>query len=208
MLNIAIDESNTLFRKGLELFLEEVLQNVHNESVHFHDLTKINAIHADIIVKDFIAGSQFICQPILKFRSKPGLIIGIYEGGENLHHDELPLCIKNIIFIARTEPVHSARNKVSLAWRDTIAHPMGSHCNKCLQCKYRTLTPQQIMIAKSLLHGNDILKISQQLGINVKTVSAHKRHLMSKFNLKNDCELLHFLKTLKDNNQPAYLLKD
>lgn len=205
MLNIAIEDSNTLYRNGFELFIEKLLRNEASSSIEFQTLTRINAIEADIIVKEFSAGAQFICQSELKYRTKPGLIIGIYDAEKKPHHKKLPLCIKDIIFISRSESLSSARETISTAWQETKAMPKSPHCNKCAQCKYLRLTPQQILIAKALLHGEDILKISQKLNISIKTASAHKRLIMSKFNLRNDCELLFFLKILKEKNQQIYL---
>lgn len=205
MLKIAIEDSNTLYKNGFELFLENLFCHVENSSIEVESLTKQNVLHADIVVKEFNAGAQFICHPTLKFRRRPGLIIGIYDGNENPHHNELPLCIKDIIFISRSESLHGASEKISNAWKDVKANPVISNSSKCLQCKYRSLTPQQILIAKSMLRGNDIFSISKQLSINIKTASSHKRLMMSKFGLRNDCELLMFLKDFKKNNHPIYL---
>ncbi|MCS3601735.1 DNA-binding CsgD family transcriptional regulator [Buttiauxella sp. BIGb0471] len=205
MLNIAIDDKDALYRNGMQMFLEEVFLEEQNEPVHFNYLTKKNAIQADVIVKSFVAGAEYICQPMLKYRSKPGLIIGIYSGDKSPYHDGLPLCIKNIVFINRSEPLSTAREQVVQAWKDNIENPEVLPCKKCLKCKYRSLTPQQMMIAKYLLQGNDIIDIAELLEINVKTVSAHKRLMMSKFNLSSDCELLHFLSNLKKHNPPVHL---
>lgn len=91
------------------------------------------------------------------------------------------------------------------AWRYNIETPVFLHCNKCLQCKYRALSPQQLTIAKYLLHGKDNVGIAKSLKLSVKTVSAHKRLMMSKFNLNSDCELLQFLNNLKKHDLPVSL---
>ncbi|MFP2514723.1 LuxR C-terminal-related transcriptional regulator [Buttiauxella agrestis] len=205
MLKIVIEDSNKLYRNGFELFLENLFYHVENSSIEVESLTKQNVLQADIIVKEFNAGAQFICHPALKFRRRPGLIIGVYDDKKNPHHNGLPLCIKDTIFISRSESLHSVSEKISIAWKDVKANPVISTGSKCLQCKYRTLTPQQILIAKSLLRGNDIFSISKQLSINIKTASSHKRLMMNKFGLKNDCELLMFLKSFKKSNHPIYL---
>jgi DNA-binding CsgD family transcriptional regulator len=208
MLNIAIDDADSLYRNGMEILLEELFLEEQKEPVQFDHLTKVNAIQADVIVKSFVAGAEYICQPMLKYRSKPGLIIGIYDGDKSPYHEGLPLCIKNIVFVSRSEPLSTAREQVIQAWKDNIENPEALPCKKCLKCKYRTLTPQQMMIAKYLLRGNDIIDIAKLLDINVKTVSAHKRLMMSKFNLSSDCELLHFLNNLKKHNPPIHLFMD
>ncbi|HKN02995.1 MAG TPA: LuxR C-terminal-related transcriptional regulator [Buttiauxella sp.] len=208
MLKVAVDDSDSLYRNGMEIFLEELFLEEQDEPVQFYTLTKSNATQVDVIVKSFVAGAEYTCQPILKYRSKPGLIIGIYDGDESPHHNELPLCIKNIVFINRSEPLSSAREHVIQAWKKNVENPESLACKKCLKCKYRTLTPQQLTIAKHLLRGHDIAGIAKSLEINVKTVSAHKRLMMNKFNLTSDCELLQFLYNLKMHNPPIHLFMD
>ncbi|HKM95722.1 MAG TPA: LuxR C-terminal-related transcriptional regulator [Buttiauxella sp.] len=208
MLNIAIDDSDSLYRNGMEIFLEELFLEEQNEPVQFNALTRSNATQVDIIVKSFVAGAEYICQPMLKYRNKPGVIIGIYDGDKSPHHNELPLCIKNIVFINRSEPLSKAREQVVQAWEDSVKNAKTLNGKKCLKCKYRTLTPQQLTIAKHLLRGHDLIGIAKLLEINVKTVSAHKRLMMNKFNLTSDCELLQFLNNLKMHNPPIHLFMD
>lgn len=205
MLNIAIDDSDSLYRNGMEIFLEELFLKEKKEPVQFDSLTKSNATQVDVVVISFSAGDEYICQPLLKYRSKPGFIIGIYDGDKSPYHHELPLCIKNIVFINRAESLNMVYEQVVKAWKYNIENPVFLHYNKCLQCKYRALSPQQLTIAKYLLRGNDIVDIAKSLELSVKTVSAHKRLMMSKFNLKSDCELLQFLNNLKKHNMPVSL---
>lgn len=208
MLNIAIDDSDSLYRSGMEIFLEELFLKEQKEPVQFDSLTKSNATQVDVVVKSFSAGDEYTCQPILKYRSKPGLIIGIYDGNKSPYHHALPLCIKDIIFINRAEPLNTMREHVVKAWKNNVESSGGLPCKKCLQCKYRTLTPQQLTIAKYLLRGKDIVDIAKSLELSVKTVSAHKRLMMSKFNLNSDCELLQFLNNLKKHNLPVSLFME
>ncbi|WP_167458046.1 helix-turn-helix transcriptional regulator [Rahnella woolbedingensis] len=205
MLKIAIEDSNAFYKHGFELFLEKIFFHAEKYSIEVESLTKQNVLQADVIVKEFNAGAQFLCHPALKFRRRPGLIVGIYDGKKNLHHNGLPLCIKDVVFISRSESLHSISEKIFIAWKDVKANPILSHSGKCLQCKFHNLTPQQILIAKSLLRGNDIFRISQQLGLNIKAVSSHKRMIMRKFGLKSDCELLIFLKIFKKSDHPISL---
>ncbi|TDN64416.1 LuxR C-terminal-related transcriptional regulator [Scandinavium goeteborgense] len=205
MLKIAIEDSNSFYKKGFGLFLEELFCHMQNSSVKVESLTEQNVLLADVIVKGFNAGAQFICHPVLKFRRRSSLIIGIYNGKKDLHHNGLPLCINDIIFISRFESLHSASEKISIAWKSVKANPIISNSNECLRCKHRILTPQQTLIAKSLLRGNDIFNTSKKLGIDIKTISAHKRLIMKRFGLKSDCELLIFLNGFNKSNHPIYL---
>jgi len=68
---------------------------------------------------------------------------------------------------------------------------------KCLKGKCRKLTSQQYSIIKFMLDGNDIQDIADLLDISAKTVSAHKRMIMTKFNLNSDYELLQLFNKYK-----------
>ncbi|SUW63739.1 DNA-binding transcriptional activator BglJ [Buttiauxella agrestis] len=200
MLDIAIEDSDSLYRNGMEIFLKELFLNENNQPVKFEVLTKYNATQADVIVKKFVAGSEYTCQSILKYRIKPGLIIGVYEGDKKHEDKKTPLCIKGMVFLHRSESLSVARARIIDAWSESTSTPTILNFKKCLDCKYTTLTSQQYIIAKYILRGNDIIEIARNLDINVKTVSAHKRLIMNKFNLRTDCELIHFLQNFKAQN--------
>ncbi|HKN05882.1 MAG TPA: helix-turn-helix transcriptional regulator [Buttiauxella sp.] len=206
MLNIAIDDSNTFYRYGLERFLENIFFLEKNKVVKFQALTKFNIKEADVVVQSFVAGEEYSCHYKLKYRSKPGLVIGLYEKERGKILSELPNCIRNVVIVNRTDSLSDCRDKIISAWDEvaTQPQPQAKHYRKCFSCKYLTLTSQQVTIAKKMLHGQDISQIAQALGINVKTVSAHKRLIMQKFNLRNNFELMHLLYNMKLLNPPIY----
>ncbi|MDN6632213.1 MAG: helix-turn-helix transcriptional regulator [Enterobacterales bacterium] len=64
------------------------------------------------------------------------------------------------------------------------------------------LSLQEIKIISYISHGFTIARIANILGLSVKTVSAHKRRVMRKFNIKNNVELITLCKvTLQITNQ-------
>ncbi|MCS3601670.1 DNA-binding NarL/FixJ family response regulator [Buttiauxella sp. BIGb0471] len=205
MLNIAIDDSNTFYRYGLERFLENIFLIEKNKVVKFQMLTKLNINEADVVVQNFVAGEEYSCHYKLKYRSKPGLVIGLYEKERGKILYELPNCIRNVVIINRTDSMSDCRDKIISAWDEVATQSQAKDYRKCFSCKYLTLTSQQLTIAKKMLHGQDISQIAQALGINVKTVSAHKRLIMQKFNLRNDFELMHLLYNMKSHNPPIHL---
>ncbi|HGN9285865.1 TPA: helix-turn-helix transcriptional regulator, partial [Klebsiella quasipneumoniae] len=62
------------------------------------------------------------------------------------------------------------------------------------------LSPQQIRIMICLYEGMSVTQIADELMISEKTVYAHKYMVMSKFNLRNDYELMLLLNKLTKNN--------
>jgi DNA-binding CsgD family transcriptional regulator len=205
MLNIAIDDANNFYRYGLECFLEDLFANENNKGVHFEALTKFNINKADVVVQSYVAGEEYACHSKLKYRNKPGLIIGLYDQGRGDFIADLPTCIKNVIFIYRTDSVSDCREKIISAWDEIPLLSGVKDYKKCFHCKYLTLTPQQIVIARKMLQGQDLSQIAISLGINVKTVSAHKRLIMHKFNLHTDFELLRFFNSLRSHTSPINL---
>lgn len=205
MLNIAIEDSNTFYRYGLQFFLENIFLHEKKKAVQFEVLTKFNMNEADVVVQSFVAGEEYTCHYKLKYRSKPGLIIGLYETDRGKLLSELPKCIQKLVIICRTDSISDCREKIISAW-DEIAHESKKKdYRKCFTCKYLSLTSQQVTIAQKMLHGQDLSQIAQALGINVKTVSAHKRLIMQKFNLRNDFELMNFLYNMKSHIPPIHL---
>jgi DNA-binding CsgD family transcriptional regulator len=190
MLNIAIEETDLIYRQGMETLFKQIHLNGAGEGVEFNSLTIINATVADVVIKSFVPGEEYICQSILKFRTKPGLIIGLHEGRNIPHSSELPLCIANMIFVRRADSLSKVKDQIIQAWNERNVECSTQSQVKCIECKRRKLTSQQHEIIKYMLDNKDTQNTAELLEISPKTVSTHKRTIMNKFNLKSDCEVL------------------
>ncbi|AYN26259.1 hypothetical protein D8682_04145 [Buttiauxella sp. 3AFRM03] len=196
MLKIVIDEQNVLYRHGLEMLLKQIFSAEMNVTVEIVTLNETNIATADIIFKNYDVGVSCICQPLLHTRRKNSLVIGLYEGSKNPRYAELPLCITDIAFVNRAEPVNKTKTTIMRGWEDCRAAQEQKKQWSCLDCRHRTLSPQQVKIAAHFYRGDTTEKIASDLQINPKTVGAHKRMIMTKFNLNTDFELLTFLNNL------------
>lgn len=197
MLIIAFDDANLMYRQGMEHLLQQLPLEGADGDIEYQPLTKNNAKDADVVVKSFVQGEEFLCLPIFKFRNKTGMIIGLYEGDKTPYHSDLPLCISNVVFVSRKEPLSETRERVIQTWKERNEVESNQSYMKCLKCKCRKLTSQQYAIIKYMLDGKDIQDIADLLDISAKTVSAHKRMIMAKFNLNSDYELLQLFNKYK-----------
>lgn len=193
MFKIAIEECDGLYRNGFEILLKQIFMGKTDRKVDIQDLDTFNVSDADIIVKNYISGMHFVCQPMLRRRKPNNLFIGVCEGDEIPQSISLPLCISNIVFINRKDSVSNIKEKIMLGWQDCNSTPHNVNHMSCLSCHHRVLTRQQVMIASHFYRGHDPQKTAHMLNINPKTVCAHKRAIMEKFSLTTDCELLMFL---------------
>jgi DNA-binding CsgD family transcriptional regulator len=197
MLRIIVEDRYTLYKKGMEILLEQIFLCEEDERIEFMSLTEDNVAMADVIVKNFDPGESYICNPLLRERKAASLLIGIYEGSANPHFGTLPLCVKNIVFINRAESLCKAMTLIMRGWENCMLVGNKNTQPNCLHCLHRTLSPQQVRVAENFYRGFTPEGIASNLQLNVKTVCAHKRKIMAKFDLYSDCELLHFLNGLK-----------
>lgn len=205
MIKIAIEENDALYRNGLEILLKEIFSANNDQVIEIDNLDSFNVSTADIILKNYIRGMQFVCQPMLKRRKKNNLIIGVYEGDIIPDNISLPLCTSNIIFINRKESVSQIKEKILLGWQRCNANPHNVNHISCLSCRHRTLTRQQVEIAAHFYRGYGAQKSAKLLNINSKTVCAHKRTIMNKFRIDTDCDLLIFINSLVKNKYSSEL---
>lgn len=196
MISVIIEDNDKFFHYGMETLLEDVFTSLPNEKLVFGNTLNSHAItSADIIIKRFSPGEFYICNQDYWYRNRNGLTIGICDEDKKPRNKRLPHCFENIVFIDRSESICEARRLILRGWHCRTHHP--DTYNSCLSCKHHTLSPQQMNIAEHFHLGKNTQQIARHLNINMKTVAAHKRLLMIKFDLSSDYELLNFLKNLK-----------
>ncbi|MGB3255110.1 helix-turn-helix transcriptional regulator [Buttiauxella gaviniae] len=205
MLTIAIDDKDAFYRHGMEILLQDIFLKENFNTIHIDKLTVSNSINVDVIIKSFVPGEEYVCHPLLKFRNKSGLIIGVYDSRKKPELSELPICIKNIVFISRNESINQVRQTVIESWRSRPVPAELKFYRKCLHCCRRTFTDKQYAISRLFIRGYNIKQIACNLDVSVKIVSGHKRLIMVKFNLDSDAELVTFLHNMRTHNPPVNL---
>ncbi len=199
MISIIIDCKDQLYRQGIELMIANILHLTSSKKLRFSSRLESDAIEqADIIVKYFSAGEKYICQPVFLDRKKKSLMIGLYDGGDD-QFAFLPQCIKDIVFISCNKPLNEVVDLIQNGWQRCQSDDSGAKMPNCLSCRHRTLSAQQVKVASFIHAGINTHLIAEHLNITPKTVCAHKRMIMTKFDLKNDKELITLLGILKQN---------
>lgn len=199
MINIIIDCKDQLYRQGITLMIANILQLTSSEDLSFSSRLESDAIEkADIIVKYFSAGEKYICQPVFLDRKKRSLMIGLYDGKDE-HFTFLPQCIDDIVFINCNKPLNEVVDLIHSGWQRCHSENLIQKIPNCQNCRHRTLSAQQVKVASYIRAGINTNLIAERLNITPKTVCAHKRMIMMKFNLKNDKELITLLSILKQS---------
>lgn len=195
-MNVVFEDSYTLYRIGMEWLLTDLFG--HSEQVHFNVLDSDSIKHANIIVKNFSAGEQFLCQPMIKMRPQGCLVIGIVEGETRLACGQLPLCLSNSVFINRSDSRDKIVGLVMHGWLRSLLEAQDPAKQNCLVCHHQTLTVQQASFATHFYLGEETHAIARKMKISTKTVSSHKYLIMKKFNVGTDQDLLILLHLLKN----------
>lgn len=203
MINVIIDDKNSLYRHGLESLFREIFRGASFRPLTVGTtLDPYTVAKADIIVKYLTPGESRLCHPLFLHRKRANLLVGVYEGNKDPSRGVLPLCFRNTIFIHRADPINSISQQIKTAWfHSQRVIPLFFERN-CSDCRYMQLSAQQLKIATQIYAGANIEQIARFLDINGKNVSAHKRGLMNKFNLTSDFELVNLIRILKRQNQP------
>lgn len=193
MLKIVIDDIDAIFCSGMEAYLRDYFSYQQGMPVEFNRLSIESISEADIIIKGFEAGQTSFCPPLLKHRKKGSLFFGVYGDFHRPQHSNLPLCIKDIVYINRRDPVDKIRDIIAKRYHSAKEEFSLRHCGNC---KCVTLTRKQAAIISMLVIGASIDNIALALDVSEKTVYAHKANLMKRLGIRSTCQLLRLINTL------------
>lgn len=193
MLKIVIEDNNILFRAGMELYLRDFFVSHKQMQVEFYDFTEESVSQADIIIKSFVAGEIAFCQPTLNYRKKNSFILGVHTDANSLKQSILPLCIKDIAYINRSDSLCKIGD-ILFKGINRIKQDVPSR--NCCNCKCVKLTHKQSDLISMIVAGASTHRIAIKLEISEKTVYAHKANLMTRLGIRSECQLVRLLNTL------------
>ena len=208
MMNVVINDKDLFFRFGLLKLLQQIFSLAETDFIVSDKLDATTVHDVDVIVMNFSVGETVICHQVLKKRKKKSLLIGIYPEKKNPRFARLPLCVKNSVFIARDDSIKAITDKIHFVAKSLTVSREGEYAFSCLDCACRVLSLQQMKIAVGFFHGQDTKQIAKVLSINAKTVSAHKRQIMQKYDLDCDFELLTLLNRMGHQQNMRYLFSE
>lgn len=183
------------FAQGTNSILYEVGKSVGAKNIAFSRGTPqpSEIRKANILVKVFLPGEQFICNEELKYISLRCLVVGVFPTAYDCEVAKrtIPPCLKNMIVVNRNDNVDDFMSKVRKAL-SFVFHKavLELFCNRC---RIRDVTPQQLKVISGYSLGMSTKEIAAGLNIDEKTVSAHKLIFMTSFGLRNTHDLTSFV---------------
>lgn len=195
MLEIVIDDDYSFYANGLKAILHDLFfPELDDGTLLCNNSIADDISTADIIIKSFSMGEICTCQPLFRSRKHNSLLIGLYDENQNPDFSPLPLCIRDILYIKRSESLAVVKRTILEGWFKS------QQCSRrhfsCAGCRHRTLSSQQANVATLFFLEESVESIARIMKISTKTVCAHKRILMKNFHLKSDQDLLYFLNKL------------
>lgn len=206
-MNVVINDKDSFFRFGLLKLLQQIFSLAETDFIVSDKLDATTVHDVDVIVMNFSVGETVICHQVLK-KGRKKFIDRHLSGEKNPRFARLPLCVKNSVFIARDDSIKAITDKIHFAAKSLTVSREGEYAFSCLDCACRVLSPQQMKIAVGFFHGQDTKQIAKVLSINAKTVSAHKRQIMQKYDLDCDFELLTLLNRMGHQQNMRYLFSE
>jgi DNA-binding CsgD family transcriptional regulator len=194
MIRILINDNDLLFMNGMEFLFKELFEHHFNENVKYlSEYTHENIALSDVIVLSLCKGERYTCFPELRARTK-GIIIGLLN--EEDTPEMSPSCFSDIVYITRNSSLNSITNKIIAVWSKWLTSKVYVADTYCLWCKHRQMSEYQFQLLEHFRRGKTINEIANELGVNSKTIFAHKYLVMHKFNLRTDSDLKAFLDML------------
>ena len=189
---IIIDDDNVLFEHGLKHFLRDLFPCKNGKGFAIsHELTKDNVAQADIVILKLKCGEAYLCHDALYERNDRCLVIGLFEDATPSMRSELPECLKGAVFVNRNIALTELEKNI-LEYNDIFKKKYHDGIN-CKNCSAKTLKGSQLEVARRIFNKESIADIASAMGLNDKTIYAHKLNLMATFGLRNTCELRIFL---------------
>lgn len=206
-INVLLRGFDALYCHGLKTFIVDYFRmNFSYETQITTNFNRENISRADIIVLSLCAGEPFLCSPELLAR-KQGGIIGVINDHATTPKT-LPICFSDMIFISRYASLADFQQVLARALEALHSNDAGTRNRSCSACQHKGLSRKQTRIMANLYLGKPVMKIADQLGINYKTVCAHKYNIMKKFALHSDYQLLALLTKMAQKNCRPNLLRD
>lgn len=178
MMNVFLDDEDSYLQKGIKtLLLDE-----YNKDISFCYRSK-ELYSADIMFFRFNSWDVNICHCRF-FDVRNCILVGIAD--VHLDSKNLPLCIRNIIFLTNSDTKKSFLSKLQNA-------KTNAGQKNCSVCPVKRISNAEIRLVHCLRRGMKIKEIAFEMGLSTKTVYSHQYNMMDKFGLNNKTELCIFI---------------
>lgn len=200
MINVLIKDDNAFYDWSIYRFMTDIFAQEYHKSLKLtRDYTHATVCQSDVIIMGMCQGEHFTCHPELHSRTR-GVIIGLIDKTP-LNVAPSPECIADIVYIERRAPLDVIRDNIINVWK---GHEE-SRCSNCYACRHRVLSLQQTRVMAGFYCGKSVPQIAHELNLSEKTIFSHKYHMMAKFNLSTDYELMRLLERLHERSLYPHL---
>ena len=194
MINIIVNDKNSLFVHGLEAIFKTISERRKNAKFSFsNEWTEESVASADVIIKTIASGESYLCQKFLAERDYRCVVIIFYEEGAEHQQIRRTHCLSNTFFLEKSIAPKIFENIIENRWNDITARKRSCIYSDCRKCHHFKLKGMQLKISQLLFNHHNAEDISRLLDISVKTVHSHKYIIMKRLGLKNTYDLWGFL---------------
>jgi DNA-binding NarL/FixJ family response regulator len=202
MIRVIIADDHDLIRRGVKQSLSETKSiTVTDEAAEWTELIhKISRNEYDILLLDINMPGRSgidVLRDIKKLRpTLPVLILSIYED-ENYVLKAIARGADGYISKAsNTDDLIKAIEKVVKGGQyisDSLAEKVLFHSkSKTIDLIHKSLSDREMEVMLKIIEGKPPKLIAKELSISVKTVNAHREHILRKMNMKSTGELIRY----------------
>ena len=201
MIRVIIADDHDLIRRGLKQSLSETKHiTVADEAGEWTELfRKISRKEYDILLLDINMPGRSgidVLQEIKKLRpALPVLILSIYEDENYVLRAIRRGADGYISKASSTDDLIKAIEKVSKGGQyisDSKAEKVLFHAKKYLDPLHKSLSDREMEVLLKITEGKSPKTIAKELSISVKTINAHREHILRKMNMKSTAELIRY----------------
>ncbi|MFL4422392.1 LuxR C-terminal-related transcriptional regulator [Serratia marcescens] len=184
--HIVIIDDDKFYASGLAIVLEKYLNSIGQSTVFsFHYPCKKKA---DIVFQAIRCGTVIVPRNPSSMRNDKPLYVAIAEIKDaHLKHLYKKINKNNILYRHQSEGIAFQLMENILSKQLMQRTPVKAQPNQT------SFTQREREVLHLIKQGKTLTCMSACLGINVKTISAHKRNAMKKLNFKRNQELFHWL---------------
>ncbi|QPJ66193.1 MAG: response regulator transcription factor [Candidatus Nitrohelix vancouverensis] len=201
-IKIFITDDHTIFREGLKKLLSSYddMQVIGEADNGEQTLVDIRKVQPDIILLDIampeLSGLEVLTQLNMEFPDLKVIILSMYSEEQ---HEIRMLQTGASAYITKgaskeqlvdgIRKVYQGEKVVSPYLSQKIAMNFGK---KQTELPLDTLSNREFQVLRLIASGKTVSQIGEILHISVKTVSAHRSHILDKLQMHSNSELIRF----------------